>query len=256
MKLLLPSRRWIYTLLVCLIAAPAVFGSRVVEARAGAESPQARTCAPVSVYLGRSRTFTYRVVVARGSLSCSLARQSVRSFVLSNHAPRGTQCRLSIGSPWALSCARGSSVVRAYGPEPETKPWVIAAAKLDMPVFAPRMLAGFRLKSLVPVRHSCGPGWEQVDAQYTRADGATLEVAEGRPEFCANLGDPPLVARVRVQRLPAELFENCAPAGCAQRTGEYALRWIPQKVQMTLLTHAVTASQLLKIARSFALVPA
>jgi hypothetical protein len=232
----------------------AVSGSAQSAQTQTAKDASSRACPPVSVYLGGSKTFTYEVVIATGEVSCVVAREDVRSFALLNYAPRGARCQVSVGAAWAFACVRGASIVRAFGPEIETDPWVIAAAKLDMPVFAPRALVGFTFKTIRPQKRACGPRQEQVSANYTRPDGAKLDVAEGRPEFCANLGNPLLLARLQVQGRQAELYELCAPAGCSRRSGEFALQWYALGVQITLLTKAVAAAELLRFARSFALV--
>jgi hypothetical protein len=206
------------------------------------------------VNLSESKTFTYKVVIARGQVSCVVAREDVRSFAQLNYAPRGARCQVSVGAPWAFACVRGASVVRAFGPEIETNPWMIAAAKLDMPVFAPRDVGGFTLKTVRPQKRACGARQEQVSANYSRPNGAVIDVGEGRPQFCANLGDSPPLARPRVQGTQAALYELCAPAGCSRRSGEFALQWYARGVQITLLTKAVAVAELLRFARSFALV--
>ena len=214
---------------------------------------------PVSVQ-NLSGTFTYTVQIEAGSAGCSLARAVVRDAA---NWPLGASretadwaCRVGQESDsWAISCTRGQAVVRAYGPVRELDPWVIADARLRIGLLAPDSTAG-----LVPARvqvRGCGVGSQRwVVADYTRPDGATLTIGEGRPEVCANIGIEPRLAAWRIDGQPAILSEFCSPAGCGKAWGDYALEWRERGIGITLLTHGLTQRELLSIANSMAAVPA
>jgi hypothetical protein len=216
-------------------------------------------CMPVSV-VTTVGTFTYAVRVEAGAVGCGAARAAVRD--VADWPPDGDRTgsagwRCSIGQDpgsWAISCARGKAVVRAYGPVRERDPWVVAQARTRIGLLAPRArTVGLEPRS-VRVR-SCGSR-KWVTAEYRRVDGATLTVGEGRPHTCANLGVSPQLAVWRIHGRPARLIEFCAPAGCSRLTGEYALDWRERGIQITLLTHGLRQRELLTVAKSMKVVPA
>ena len=216
-------------------------------------------CMPVSVATSVG-TFTYAVRLEAGAVGCGAARAAVRDVAdwpLDGDGTGGAGWRCSIGQDpgsWAISCARGKAVVRAYGPVRERDPWVIAQARTRIGLSAPRPRAvRLELRS-VRVR-SCGSR-KWVTAEYRRVDGATLTVGEGRPHTCANLGVSPQLAVWRIHGRPARLIEFCAPAGCSRLTGEYALDWRERGMQITLLTHGLRQRELFTIAQSMTVVPA
>jgi hypothetical protein len=218
-----------------------------------------KDCMPVSVATTVG-TFTYAVRVEAGAVGCGAARAALRD--VADWPPDGDGAgaagwRCSIGhdpTSWAISCARGKAVIRAYGPVRERDPWVIAQARTRIGLLAPRTrVAGLQLQR-VRVR-SCGSR-KWVTAEYRRVDGATLTVGEGRPYTCANLGVSPQLAVWEIHGRPARLIEFCAPAGCSRLTGKYALDWRERGIQITLLTHGLRQRELFTIAKSMTVVPA
>ena len=217
-------------------------------------------CMPVSVATTRG-AFTYAVRIEAGAVGCGAARAAVRDVADwppnagDSTAAAGWRC--SIGQDpgsWAISCARGAAVVRAYGPVREQDPWVIAQARTRIGLLAPRTrTVGLELRS-VRVR-SCGSR-KWATAEYRRVNGATLTVGEGRPYTCANLGVSPQLAVWRIHGSPARLIEFCAPTGCSRLTGDYALDWRERGIQITLLTHGLLQRELFTIAESMTVVPA
>jgi hypothetical protein len=205
-------------------------------------------------------TFTYTVRIEAGGVGCGLARSVLRDA--GDWPPRETAAaapwRCTVGQDpgsWAISCAHGDAIVRAYGPVREHDPWVIAQARSRIGLLAPTSTIGLVLHH-VRLR-SCGGGLRKwLVANYTRSDGATLTIAEGKPFVCANLGVAPRLAIWRIHGKPASLIEFCAPAGCARLWGEFALDWRERGVQVNFLTHGLTQRELLAIARSMVVVPA
>jgi hypothetical protein len=200
------------------------------------------------------------VRVEGGNVGCGLARAVLRDAAdwppgdSESGAASGWRCAIGeASSSWAISCARGDALVRAYGPVRERNPWVIAQAQLRIGVLAPSFSAGLVLRQIELRR--CGKRRWLV-AHYRSASGATLTIGEGRPDVCANLGVAPVLSVWRIHRQPAQLLEFCAPAGCARVTGEYALAWRERGVGINLITHHLGERALLAIARSMTVVPA
>lgn len=234
-------------------AAPALSSASAGGATAG------KTCQPISV-ANTLGTFTYTTRVDAGSVGCGLARSVLRDAA---DWPPGTDSAVTSRwrctveqepSPWAISCVHGGAVVRAYGPKRERDPWVIAAARSRIGVMAPASTAGLALRD-VRLR-SCGSAAKWLVARYSRADGARLTIAEGRPHTCANLGDSPRLAVWRLHGSPASLIEFCAPAGCARLSGDYALDWRERGIEITMLTHGLHQRELFAIAGGMTAVPA
>jgi hypothetical protein len=218
-----------------------------------------KRCMPVSIE-NRLGTVTYTVENEAGAVGCELARSVVRDAAA---GPPGADeagaagWRCAVGQDprsWAISCARAGAIVRAFGPVREHDPWAVAEARMRIGLLAPASTVGLVLRQ-VRLR-SCGGLRKWLRADYTRADGATLTVAEGRPYTCANLGVSPRLAVWRIHGSAASLLEFCAPSGCARLSGEYALDWRERGVQVTLVTHGLRQRELLTIARSMAAVPA
>lgn len=225
------------------------------SATAGAQR-SGQPCMPVSVE-NRLGTFTYTVAVEAGAVRCGIARSVLRDAAdwPPDAAAAGWRCTVGqeAGS-WAISCARAKAIVRAYGPAREHNPWVIAQVHLRIGLLAPTSTSGLVLRQIR--RRPCGAAKKWLEADYSRVDGATLTVAEGKPAVCANLGVAPRLAVWRIHGSPASLIEFCAPTGCARLWGDYALDWRERGIQITLLTHGLSQRQLLTIARTMTVVHA
>jgi hypothetical protein len=225
------------------------------SATAGAQR-SGQPCMPVSVE-NRLGTFTYTVAVEAGAVRCGIARSVVRDVAdwPPDAAAAGWRCTVGQGQDsWAISCTRAKAIVRAYGPTREHNPWVIARVQLRIGLLVPTSTSGLVLRQIR--RRPCGAAKKWLEADYSRLDGATLTVAEGKPDVCANLGVAPRLAVWRIHGIPASLIEFCAPTGCARLWGDYALDWRERGIQITLLTHGLSQRQLLTIARSMTVVPA
>jgi hypothetical protein len=232
-----------------------LLGACAALAVTGHAQGAARDCMPISV----AGTFTYAVHIESGSVGCGSARTVLRDAADwppgERRATAGWICKAGQDpGSWAISCARGAATVRAYGPVRERDAWVIADVRLRIGLLAPTSTAAL-VVAHVGVR-SCGGREKWVVADYTRPDGATLTIGEGRPYPCGNIGVEPLLALWRIHGQPARLSEFCAPTGCARLQGDYALEWRERGVGITLLTHGLTQRELLTIARSMTAVPA
>jgi hypothetical protein len=196
-------------------------------------APPGVPCAPITVYVAGSGTYTYGVRIEEGATFCVTARGVVRRFVVTATGWDGWRCfRGHGGDAWAAACSRGGVVVRAYGPTRERNGWRIAAARAAMPVLQPAATPGLRLRY---VRHVSGC----VEASYGGAGGASLLVLEGRPRGCAGVARgkplPPPHGPVRVYQ----------PAG-----GGYLLVLRMSGVAISLRTSHVTLARLRAIAES------
>ncbi len=217
----------------------------------------ARSCMPISVK-GTAGTYTYAVRIEAGSVGCGLARAVLRDAAYwppgESRETADWRCSALETGSWAISCAHGPAIVRAYGPALEHDPWVIAEVRLRIGLLAPAATAGL-VFGHVQIR-GCGDRHGWLVADYTRPDGATLTIGEGRPYPCANIGIEPLVAVWRIHGQRATLSEECGPTGCGRLLGDYALEWRERGVGITLLTHGLTQRELLAIASSMTAVPA
>jgi hypothetical protein len=237
-------------ILVCALA--------VVSRSAGAGGEISdEECLPISVWT-TSGTFTYTVRVETGNVHCRLARAVLRDAALwpPDEAAAAADWSCSVGGgsrAWAVSCVRGPAIVRAYGPARERDPWVIAAARLRVPVLAPSSTFGLALGGVRRLR--CGNQHKFLKARYARSDGATLTIAEGESYACGNLGVAPVLTSWEVHGHPARLLEWCTPTGCARLSEDYALEWRERGIEVVLVTHKVRQRELLGIARSMTLVP-
>lgn len=73
--------------------------------------------------------------------------------------------------------------------------WQRAAAKLNMPVFYPTAAHRLKLVSVRPQKLNCGQNMEQLDAFYG-GGLRSIRVTEGRPQYCGDIGDAPLLSRL------------------------------------------------------------
>ena len=218
------------------------------------------TCLPISLENALG-TFTYTVRIEAGAVGCGRARSVVRDAADwppgagEGAAAAGWRCTVGqIPDSWAISCGRGEAIVHAYGPVRERDPWVVAEVRLRIGLLAPASRAGLVLQRIR--LRSCGARRKWLEADYTRADGATLTVGEGKPYTCADLGLSPRLAIWRVHGSPARLFEYCGPTGCARLWGDYALEWREHGMEIVLLTHGLSERELLGIAHGMTAVPA
>jgi hypothetical protein len=226
----------------------------------GSAQSVGKGCLPISIQNSLG-TFTYVVRIEAAGVGCGLARAVVRDAADwppgadEGAAAAGWHCTVGQeAASWAISCGRGGAIVRAYGPVREHNPWVVAEARLRIGLLAPTSTVGL---VLVRIRlRPCGALRKWLEADYTRADGATLTVAEGKPDTCSNLGLSPLLAVWRIHGSRTPLAEFCAPTGCARLWGDYALGWSEHGLQVALLTHALNQRELLTIARGMTAVPA
>jgi hypothetical protein len=232
----------------------------LASSAAGRGQSSSRSCLPISLENALG-TYTYKVRIEAGSVGCGLARSVVRDAADwppgagEGAAATGWHCTVGQDpASWAISCNRGEATVRAYGPAREHDPWVIAAVRLRIGLLAPSSRAGLVLRRIR--LRSCGSLGKWLEADYTRADGATVTVGEGKPYACANLGLAPQLAVWRVHGSPARLFEFCAPTGCARLWGDYALDWHERGIQVVLLTSGLSQRELLTLAQSLTAVPA
>jgi len=83
--------------------------------------------------------------------------------------------------------------------------WRKAAQRLDMPVYRPERTEGL---ALARVRTGRPCQNQQVTAVYRGADGALLRVYEGKPFFCADLGDARALGTAYVGRRLAHFYES------------------------------------------------
>jgi hypothetical protein len=215
---------------------------------------QERVCLPISVYKAGSGTHTYEVRIENRRTPCADGREALRVFVATSSSPGGWTCfRGHASDAWAAACSRSDVVVRAYGPKRERDPWRIAAARLDMPVFAPasRPIAslGVRVVSVKPEKLNCGVIREEVTATY-RGGPRELVLTEGRPRVCGDVGNLRLAARPLVNGRRARLYELCEPPGCGRADGPQLLIFRRAGVEIGLQTKGIGQADLLAIARS------
>lgn len=134
-------------------------------------------------------------------------------------------------------------------------PWAAAAAKLSMPVLAPAKTFGMTLKRVHPHAIDCGPTQEELEAYYGAGERQKLTILEGKPYYCGDLGDAPLLATLRIHGRKASLYSYCQGTGCAKATHTYALYWRERGVQLALISRGTPRAQLVQIANSMAVVP-
>ncbi len=228
----------------------AVVGASLASGTSAGAARAARACGTFSVLPMWTR-YTYSVQVERGAVSCTDAMRTLYRAANDGSAA-GWVCVVGQDrQSWAISCSRTSSVVRAYGPVAHAGTWSDAATYSHMVVGVPATTLGLKLESAVGAMRCGGmPHRPWVIAMYRRPDGATLQVAEGRPYTCGQLGAPARVAVWNIDGHAAHLFEDCAPVGCARITGEWALDWVERGMEVTFMTHGLSQHELLAIATS------
>lgn len=132
--------------------------------------------------------------------------------------------------------------------------WRRAAGKLAMPIFAPSKTAGLALTKVVPKKlTTCGSIKEQLDAYYAKG-AATLRIAEGSPAYCADFGDAPVVAQLKVHGQPGFLLDYCEGTGCPAKN-TFLLSWAEKNVRMILISRGIAKTSLLSLAASMRVVP-
>jgi hypothetical protein len=132
--------------------------------------------------------------------------------------------------------------------------WQRAADRLDMPVLAPTTIAGLTLKRVVAKSVDCGPIQEQIDGYYAAGPQRKLRIAEGKPYYCADIGDAPLLSHPRIHGKRADLYEYCEGTGCRGATSRYLLTWRERGIQIVMISRGTELPGLLAIARSMTLV--
>lgn len=203
-------------------------------------------------------TFAYVVRIESGTIACGPAR-AVLEAAASWPGPNGWQCSPGTGEePWGISCARAGNLIRAYGPTlvraapaPAAQdPWQLEAGQLGRFLLEPSFTAGLALTG-IQLQPPC-PGIKfTIVASYGTSGGTTLDIAEGNPVTCGQVGNPPRLATWWIHGHPVSLTEFCAPTGCARSSGDYALGWHEQGRGITLITHGFGQHQLLAVAKSF-----
>jgi hypothetical protein len=221
-------------------------------------APPGKACVPITVDVRGSGAYTYEVRIERRRASCADGREALRVFVRDRRSPGGWTCARGHGAdPWAAACARGSVVVRAYGPRRERDKWRVAASRLSMPVFAPSAAAvastGLRVESVRPQKLSCGVIDEEVTATYRRG-AREVRITEGRPRVCGDVGDLRLAGNPLVRGRRAALYELCEPVGCGKADGPELLIFRQGGVEIGLQTAGVSEARLLSLARSMEIV--
>jgi hypothetical protein len=251
--------RRLVPVVLLVVAACLTTGAGISVAQGGRAG--VRTCKPISV-IAASGTYEYLVRIEEGTVTCTHAR-AVLVVAAGWPGPPGWSCRVGTGGePWAISCTRSGALIRAYGPRlvraaatpAAPNPWEAEAEKLSSFLYEPSFSAGLRLTG-IELLPSCAGVKFTIAAYYGTTGGATLTIAEGAPQTCGQLGDPPRLATWWIHGHPASLSEFCAPTGCARTSGDYALDWRTQGREITLMTHNVGQHALLAVARSLRRVP-
>jgi hypothetical protein len=133
--------------------------------------------------------------------------------------------------------------------------WVRAAQQLDMPVLAPTVTPKLTLQRVVPREIDCGEIKEELDGYYRGPDGRRLRIAEGRPQYCGDIGDAAVIGHPRIHGKRATLYAYCEGNGCQRASYTFALFWREQNVQIGLISRGTPQPVLLSIARSMRVVP-
>jgi len=133
--------------------------------------------------------------------------------------------------------------------------WTAAAAKLDMPVLAPTQTFGMTLKRIHARGIDCGPITEELEAYYGAGEARKLTILEGKPAYCGDIGDAPVLGTPRVHGKKATLYGYCQGTGCKHATFKYALLWREHGVQVSLLSRGLPRPKLLRLAASMEVVP-
>jgi hypothetical protein len=135
--------------------------------------------------------------------------------------------------------------------------WRKAAQRLEMPVYRPERTEGLSLRR-VTIGRPCQN--QQVTAVYRGPDGALLRVYEGKPFFCADLGDARALGTAYVGKRLAHFYES---PNSDNQPGLF-LTWFTQRraqrnrgpgVEMWVEIDGRDKPRALRIARSMHLVP-
>ena len=128
--------------------------------------------------------------------------------------------------------------------------WTNAARELDMPVLAPTKTFGMTLKRVRPQHIDCGQTTEQLDASYGAGEPRKLTIYEGKPFYCGDLGDAPVIAQLRIHGKKATLYEYCQGTGCRRAAFRFALYWREQGIQIGLISRGTPRTKLVQLAQS------
>lgn len=135
--------------------------------------------------------------------------------------------------------------------------WQRAAQRLDMPVYRPERTEGLTLRR-VRTGRPCDN--QQVTAVYGGPDGALLRVYEGKPFFCADLGDARALGTAYVGKRLGRFYES---PNSDNQPGLF-LTWFTKKraqrargpgVEMWVEIDGRDKRRALRIARSMRVVP-
>jgi hypothetical protein len=111
-----------------------------------------------------------------------------------------------------------------------------------------------KLASVRPQHLSCGLIKEQLDGLYG-GGLRSIRVTEGRPTYCADIGDAPLIGHPRVGPAKADLYRYCEDKGCAKVKLGYLRLWHRSGDQLVLITRGLTVKQVVAVGESMRLVP-
>jgi hypothetical protein len=156
----------------------------------------------------------------------------------------------------AIAVAATVVVAAAAGSPSAVDPkWRAVAAQLAMPVFAPTKTVGLTLTKIVPAKpKKCESIPEQLDAYYTMGTTVTLRIAEGKPVYCADFGDAPVLSQPTIHKQAAFLLNYCDGAGCPAKN-TFLLSWAERGVRIYLVSRGVTRLKLMTLATSMRVVP-
>ncbi|MDX6644687.1 MAG: hypothetical protein QOK40_414 [Miltoncostaeaceae bacterium] len=129
--------------------------------------------------------------------------------------------------------------------------WLEADRVLAMPVLRPAAAGslGLRLKRVLPGRGCLG---EQLDAVYNGPGGRFLRIGEGRPGYCGDLGDVPLLGRPLIGLVRGRLYAY----GEGPRRDElpFTAAFSRRGVEVTMISSRLGREPLLRLARSMRVV--
>jgi hypothetical protein len=144
----------------------------------------------------------------------------------------------------------------AFAANAGSDPWAAAAADLSMPVLEPASTPGMTVRGVDPQHVDCGAIKEQLIARYSGGpNGKRLKVFEGKPQYCGDIGDAPVIARLRIHGRRATLYDYCEGLGCRQATNAFLLTWRERGIGIVLISRGTSRSALAAIGESMALVP-
>jgi hypothetical protein len=193
---------------------------------------------------------------------------------------RGRALRRNIALPLVATCALAAASdalgapaagpVRSAGEQTALEQWQSVANGLRLPLVAPLDPPGFSLTGLSARRETCGrggPNLAEVTAGYRRSDGARIELRQGYPVICANIGTPEIAGGTLVRGTPArylwaggggECFVGedaapCLPDGTVAYADSLALAWQeggPRPGQLFMSSNLVRSRPLAEFAAS------